>query len=224
MIYLLYLILFIFSKVLKILNILNSGIEALVLITYRMEGNISQSRYSILWWWMLWSMVVRMQKYLQGLDLWESWRKIVFSGLKIPLWFKSKCTRKKKDEKRKDKVMLVCKCFTNPSYQDHNPKVSQRNLGLFERRIRMKREDSRYESFELEKGVWDAKDERVWDNWRILKQIVGYSNKIIFLEKDCSDSRLVEKILVTVIERYETFIAFLRYPLYFSHISYFQNS
>jgi len=60
--------------------------------------------------------------------------------------------------------MLACRCFTNDPYQDHDPKVSQRNLGILKRRIWREQEDLRHESFELDKGVWDVKDEGVWDN------------------------------------------------------------
>ena len=69
-----------------------------------------------------------------------------------------------KEKKRRKVVLLVYRCFTNHPYQDHDPKVSQRNLGLFERRIWREREDSKYESFKLDKRVRDAKDEGVWDN------------------------------------------------------------
>jgi len=70
--------------------------------------------------------------------------------------------------------MFVHNCFTNDYDQDHDSKVSQSNLGILESRIWREREDLRHESFELDIGVRDAKDERVRDNQRILKQIVGY--------------------------------------------------
>jgi len=70
--------------------------------------------------------------------------------------------------------MLVRKGFTNDYDQDHDSKVSQKKLGILESRIWRGQEDSRHESFELDKRVQDAKNERVRDNQRILKQIVGY--------------------------------------------------
>ena len=61
--------------------------------------------------------------------------------------------------------MFVCPCFTNDPHHyhdpNHDPKVTQWNLRLFERRIWKKREDSRHESAKFDKGVWTTKDERV---------------------------------------------------------------
>ena len=60
--------------------------------------------------------------------------------------------------------MLVRRCFTNDYDQDHDSKVSQRNLGILKSRIWREQEDSRHEGFELDKGVRDAKNERVKDD------------------------------------------------------------
>jgi len=60
--------------------------------------------------------------------------------------------------------MLVRRCFTNDYDQHYDSKVSQRNLGILESRIWREWEDSRHESFEFDKGVWDAKNERVGDD------------------------------------------------------------
>jgi len=69
-------------------------------------------------------------------------------------------------------IMLVRRCFTNDYDQDHDSKVSQRNLGILESIIWREREDSRHESFELDN--FEMQRMKELETIRILKQIVGY--------------------------------------------------
>ena len=74
---------------------------------------------------------VRMQTYLKGLDLWE-----VIEKNDVPLSENPTVAQiKVHKDKKTGKIMLVCKCLTNDYVQDHDSKVSQRNLGIFESRI-----------------------------------------------------------------------------------------
>jgi len=139
--------------------------------------------------------------------------------LKIPPWLKSKC--KRIDKEGKGKVMLVCMCFTNYPYQDPNFKVTQRNLRLFfkgeyegNKKIQYMKVLNLIREFELQ---------RLKESDTIIKEysnkLLGITSHIKLLGKEFSNSKLVEKIMVMVLEIYEASIALLENTKYLSTIT-----
>ncbi|XP_027905975.1 uncharacterized protein LOC114165588 [Vigna unguiculata] len=116
--------------------------------------------------------------------------------------------------------MLVCRCFTNDYDQDHDSKVSK------EIREYLK---AKYEGNEEIRGmkvlnlIREFEMQRMKESETIKEysnKLLGIANNIKLLGKEFSDSRLVEKILVTVLERYEASIASLENTKYLSIITF----
>jgi len=84
----------------------------------------------------LWA--VRMESYLEALDLWEA----VEEDYEVPplpnnpTMAQLKYHKERKTRKAKAKSVLFFWCFTNCFDQNYDPQNSKRNLGLFEGRIR----------------------------------------------------------------------------------------
>jgi len=117
--------------------------------------------------------------------------------------------------------MLVCMCFTNYPYQDPNFKVTQRNLRLFfkgeyegNKKIQYMKVLNLIREFELQ---------RLKESDTIIKEysnkLLGITSHIKLLGKEFSNSKLVEKIMVMVLEIYEASIALLENTKYLSTIT-----
>ncbi|RDX92762.1 hypothetical protein CR513_25064, partial [Mucuna pruriens] len=141
---------------------------------------------------------VKMEAYLEALDLWEVVEDDyeVLPLLDNPTMTQIKNHKEKKTRKAKAKSCLFAGVSTT----------------IFTRIV----------TFKSAKAIWDylkgeyAGDERIWSMMKESKTIKEYSNKLLsivnkirLLGSDFADSRIVEKILVTIPERYEASITSL---------------
>ena len=138
----------------------------------------------------LWT--VRMESYLEALDLWETVEED-YEVLALPN--NPTMAQLKYHKERKTRT-------TKYFHKNYDPQNIKTNMGPFEGRIRRRWKDSRHASAEFDEGIWIAENERVWDNqW--LKRLLSIAKKVRLLGTQFVDSRIVEKIMVTVLERYE---------------------
>nr|KYP34546.1 hypothetical protein KK1_044485 [Cajanus cajan] len=78
----------------------------------------------------LWA--VRMEAYLEALDLWEAIEEDynVFALPDNPTVAQMKIHKEKKIKKKKGKKLPLCLCFTKCFHQDYDSQIGKSNLGL----------------------------------------------------------------------------------------------
>ena len=158
----------------------------------------------------LWA--VRMQTYLEGLDLWKVVQEDDVPLSENPIVAQIKAHKEKKMRKTKAKsrlfvsvsqmIMIRIMTLKSPKeiweylkvgYEENEKIQDMKVLNLIR-------------EFEMQR-MKESETIKEYSN-----KLLGISNKIKLLGKEFLDSRLVEKILVTVLERYEAFIASLENP------------
>jgi len=74
--------------------------------------------------------VVRMETYLEALNLWEAVEEEIQSLPENPTVAQIKSPEGKEDEKIKGKSMSICSCISYGIHKDNVLEVNKRNLGL----------------------------------------------------------------------------------------------
>jgi len=156
----------------------------------------------------LWA--VRMQTYLEGLDLWEVVEEDDVSLSENLTVAQIKAHKDKKTRKTKAKSclfagvsqMIMTRIMTLKSPKEIWEYLKEKYEGN-EKNRGMKVVLNLIRKFEMQR-MKESETIKEYSN-----KLLGIANKIKLLGKEFPDSRLVEKILVTVPERYETFITSL---------------
>jgi len=184
----------IFSKVLRI----PTGIKAIVFTTDRMEENMSHVAIPLfdgesydLW-------AVRMQTYLEGLDLWEVVEEDNVPLSENPTVAQMKVHKEKKTRKTKAKSclfagvsqMIMTKIMTLKSPKEIWEYLKAEYEG--NEKIRGMKILNLIREFEMQR----MKESETIKEY--LNKLLGIANKIKLLGKEFPDSRLVKKIFLTV--------------------------
>ncbi|XP_027905830.1 uncharacterized protein LOC114165389 [Vigna unguiculata] len=155
----------------------------------------------------LWA--VRMQAYLEGLDVWEVVEEDDVPLSENPTAAQMKAHKEKKIRKAKSKSclfagvsqMIMTRIMTLKSPKEILEYLKAEYEG--NEKIRGMKVLNLIKEFEVQR-MKESETIKEYSN-----KLLGIANKIKLLGKEFSDSRLVEKILVTVPERYEASIASL---------------
>jgi len=196
---LIYLISLILSKALKIPI---TDIKAIVLTADRMEENMSHVAIPLfdgesydLW-------AVRIQTYLEGLDLWEAVEEDDVPLSENPTVAQIKAHKEKKTRKAKAKSclfagvsqMIMTRIMTLKSPKEIWEYLKAEYEG--NEKIRGMKVLNLIREFEMQR-MKESETIKEYSN-----KLLRIANKIKLLGKEFLDSRLVEKILVTMLERY----------------------